>query len=237
MWSLGLSIYTTTLLIVTLKLAIHTPRYTLYHIVSLFLFFLVYTATLYFNSVSSKLSLEWTNIKAQAAFIFASPSLWFFIALGPIAACLPDTTIQIFFNQKSPKDFHIMQEMEHGWRKNNYISHHQDYVDQISDFTYEQVVEEDGINLIENEIPSSQTIFIENLQEGGNIEIDDISSSNLYNASDRPEWTENLKHDEVENYNSNHPLSNKDVNIENNFSIPIQIQKKDGRVKFNREFF
>ncbi|KAG0624510.1 hypothetical protein M758_3G253200 [Ceratodon purpureus] len=120
MWTLGLSIYTTTLAIVTIKLAIITPRFTLYHIISFILSLLVFIATIYFNSISPKLTIEWLNIKAQASFMFASPNLWLFMALAPIVACLPDTTFQVFFNRKSPKDFHIMQEMEHGWQNNVY---------------------------------------------------------------------------------------------------------------------
>jgi hypothetical protein len=228
MWSLGLTIYTITLAIVTMKLAIHTPRYTLYHIISLLLSLIVYVATIYFNSILPKWNLEWINIKTQSAFLFTSPSLWFFIILGPIAACLPDTTFQIFFNHKSPKDFHIMQEMEHGWQNNVYISHHQEYVDQISDFANEQIMEEEGINFIDDESLSSQTVFVNNLQEGGSIESDKTSLPKLDNLS-KPNWKENIKNDQMISDKSHDPTLNKDDNIEN---IPTLDSK--GRVKFNR---
>lgn len=233
MWSLGLSIYTTTLLIVTIKLTIHIPRYTLYHVISIFLALLIFIATIYFTSISFQSNTNWINIKVQSAFIFSSPTLWLFIALGPIAACLPDTTFEVFSKQKSPKDFQIMQEMEHGWQDNIYESYHQNYVEQINDFIGEQVIEEDGINLVTNESLSNESIFIETPKEGGNIEINETSLLISENLLTKPNWEGDV--DEIESQIlKKNMLKNKNDNIRTNQynSSPYQ----NSRVKFNCKF-
>ena len=218
MWTLGLSIYTTTLAIVTIKLAIITPRFTLYHIISFILSLLVFIATIYFNSISPKLTIEWLNIKAQAAFMFASPNLWLFMALAPIVACLPDTTFQVFFNRKSPKDFHIMQEMEHGWQNNVYVSRHQGYIDPIPNFVNELTLEEDEV------------VYIENSQDGSNIENDEVPLPMSDDLLEKQKWEEDTKNDQLEIVDLNDPLSNMNNDIDNS----MLNSKEGGYGQFNR---
>ena len=161
--------------------------------------------------------------------MFSSPSLWFFIILSPIAACLPDTTFQIFSDQKSPKDFHIMQEIEHGWQNNVYTSHHKHYVDQINDFVNEQGMEEDVMITIDDETLSSETILLKNLEDGGSTKSNETLLPKLDNLLPISDWSENKKyHQDL--------MLNKNKNIENNDYIPLVISRRDSHFKFGRKF-
>lgn len=159
LWSLGASVYTMSIVIVTIKLGvtIHCKSYTLFHALSFlvsitFWFFFIYLLSLYDTWIE-----VWTNMKAEGINLFATPQFLLLLVLCPVTACLPDVTMSVFNQRSSPIDSQIMREIERGYRNGKNVKNELGFVERVTDISVRQA-EEVGVAAALEEATSHQVL-------------------------------------------------------------------------------
>lgn len=202
-WSLGLSVYTLSIILVTLRLANRTRSFTLYHVLSILFSIIIWLGTIYFLSLSYQWSSIWTNIKPEGIVLYASPKFWLMLALSPIVAFIPEVTFAIFKIHKSPMDSQIMREMEHGYIDGVYVKGHTNFVEQVIDPTSIQGGREEEGSLIDEEDSISGSLTTEKSEEHTVTHVNGTSNSKSGVLSRTSTWHEVADNDKVEDSERN----------------------------------
>ncbi|XP_073386553.1 uncharacterized protein [Physcomitrium patens] len=133
--SFGATVYILEVVIVSVKLAVHSTSWIPYQILllcasvcSLFLFLLL----------PHSLGIHTQDFDILSKDLFGRPTFWLLVGLSPIAACLPDVTYMMFQQRSNPADSTILRERENGWQDGICKQGSLDFVDVIHSLADEE---------------------------------------------------------------------------------------------------
>ncbi|MCO5602730.1 hypothetical protein L7F22_056867 [Adiantum nelumboides] len=120
-FNLGVAAYTLCVVLVNLKIIFSTNSFT---VLSIFVVWIVsilsYFIFLPVLSLMGQTIGSFNDLSDVGFKLYASASFWLLLLLGVVTAFLPDWTLAELLRQRTPNDYQICQEIEHGWRDGLY---------------------------------------------------------------------------------------------------------------------
>ncbi|MCO5553195.1 hypothetical protein L7F22_006716 [Adiantum nelumboides] len=120
-FNLGVAAYTLCVVLVNLKIIFSTNSFT---VLSIFVVWIVsilsYFIFLPVISLMGQTIGSFNDLSDVGFKLYASASFWLLLLLGVVTAFLPDWTLAKLLRQRTPNDYQICQEIEHGWRDGLY---------------------------------------------------------------------------------------------------------------------